>query len=455
MKLSAEVLVLTVGTGNMDRLEETLFQPLEKSLKNGNFKEAVLLPSTMTEENAREFKDRMVGYSIEIKPLPEVGQENDADACFSHFDRVLTVLREMGYEAKSITPDFTRGTKAMSAALVLAAVRHQIPRLRYIQGARDKRGMVLAGQEEVSEVATGRATMRRQFDYALKLMSSGAFAGVLQILPDDDGSNIAADLVPEEFHSEISRLRRLATFWSAWDRLDYREAVRCSNALCTQDAEALKEEVACVKRLEARPVQDNHDDMAEWLRRVAADLLANGHRRIKHHQFEDALLRAYRVVELIGQIRLFCQGYDSARIDPEDSKVKEFRKHLKKNRSEDFGTRSENNREVLTASRMLSARFLKKLGDPVGKCLVNFDQNHGLTVKTSARNDSILIHGFSVAGLDESSLSELYDRIRALLDEDYPDNAHGFDPSCFGIVPKCRHSTSQNRARLYDGEQGH
>ena len=434
MMPSAKVLVLTVGTGNVDRLEETLFQPLEKSLKDGNWKEAVLLPSTITEDNAAKFRNRMHDYSIQILPLPEEGQENDVDACFSHFDRVLTTFRERGYNSESITPDFTRGTKAMSAALVLAAVRHKIPTLRYIQGARDSRGTVLGGTEEVSEVSTGRATIRRQIDDALQLMRTGAFAAVRELLPDVDKSQLAEILVPEEFKDEISRLRRLAAFWSAWDRLDYKAATQCANELDPSDAKKLKEEVTRVKRLAEQPDSDNHAAMAEWLRWVTADLLANGCRRIGHHQFEDAILRAYRVLELIGQFRLFAKGYDSAGLNPEDPEINKFQKYLKKTKSEDFGTRKKNGREVLTASKMLVARFLKHLGDPFGEKLVKFD-NDTSEVKASHRNLSILIHGFSVADLDEKSLSDLYKRIKALLDEDWSHEMHGINPDCFGIVP--------------------
>ena len=175
--------------------------------------------------------------------------------------------------------------------------------------------------------------------------------------------------------------------------------------------------------------------MAEWLRWVTTDLLANGCRRIGHHQFEDAILRAYRVLELIGQFRLFANGYDSACLDPEDTEVEKFRKYFKKKNSEDFGAGKKDGREVLTASKMLVARFLKHLGDPFGEKLVKFDNDDTSEVKASHRNLSILIHGFSVADLDEKSPSDLYKRIKALLDEDWPHEMHGINPDRFGIVP--------------------
>ena len=156
------VLVLTVGTGDMsdmNRLEESLFRPLEKSLRDGRFRLAVLLPSQSTMGNAQQFKDRieqrMHGFDIRIEPLPEAGWENDADACFGHFDHVLNQLKQC-HGPEAIVPDFTRGTKAMSAALVLAAIRHDLPKLRYIDSdRRDSRGMVVAGTETRGFAAPG------------------------------------------------------------------------------------------------------------------------------------------------------------------------------------------------------------------------------------------------------------------------------------------------------------
>ena len=450
MMPSAKVLVLTVGTGNVDRLEESLFQPLEKSLRDGNWKEAVLLPSTMTEANAEEFKDRMHDYSIQILPLPEDGQENDADACFIHFDRVLNTLLERGYEPSSITPDFTRGTKAMSAALVLAAVRHNIPTLRYIHGARDSRGMVLAGAEEVSEVATERATTRHRIDDARQLMCKGAFAAGSELLRDVHGS--------ESEINEIAYLQKLAAFWSAWDRLDYEDAKLCAAKLGAGTCRELEKEITCVGRLAEQPDQNQYAAIAEWLCWAATDLLANGRRRIRNEQFEDAILRAYRVLELIGQIRLFAKGYDSARINPGDPKVKAFRRYARKNKHEDL-LPSKEHPGFLTAPKMSAARFLKYLGDPFGKKLVHFDDGP-TKIKANRRNRSILIRGFSAIDFDEVSLSGLYDRIEALLgeavrDDNCSNEIQGFNSVRFGIVPAYQHATSQSQLQVCDGEQDH
>ena len=173
--------------------------------------------------------------------------------------------------------------------------------------------------------------------------------------------------------------------------------------------------------------------MAGWLRYVTADLLHNGYRRIDEHHFEDALLRAYRSLELIGQFRLFDKGYDSSAIPPDDPLVVKFREELKKKKSGDFGAQNKKGGgEVLTASKMLTARFLKRLDDPFGEKLIAFDDEQP-EINAGARNLSILIHGFTVADLDECSLRDLYDGITKLLEEDCP--KHSISPGKFGAIP--------------------
>ena len=52
--------------------------------------------------------------------------------------------------------------------------------------------------------------------------------------------------------------------------------------------------------------------------------------------FEDALLRGYRVLEIIGQFCLFDKGYDSASLDPCDATIRALREKLEKRKSNNF-----------------------------------------------------------------------------------------------------------------------
>ena len=134
-----QILLCTVGTGTIDQIRDTLLEPLKKSIRQGEWQQVILLPSQLTAANAELLCREVQDVPIAIKPLPQEKMEDDPDACFAHFDSVLATLRTEGAAPDAILVDFTRGTKVMSAALVLAAVRHDIPSLRYISGPRAAR----------------------------------------------------------------------------------------------------------------------------------------------------------------------------------------------------------------------------------------------------------------------------------------------------------------------------
>ena len=420
-----KALVLTVGTGDADNIERTLLGPMLLSIRHGKWDRVVLLPSHETQKVAQVLSKRLQaeGYPhIAIETLPEKGQENNADACFGRFDSVLAQLLVEGFAPGSIVADFTRGTKAMSAALVLAAVGRDIPILRYVHSEqRDNRGMVVPGTEKVGEIRTTLATVRRRLDLAANLMRRGDFGAVIELLPDLN-NKMAVKLVPQAAQPKFAALRAAAQIYAAWDRLDYKAVQTAMKQLgpTAREADAFAPTPAMrqwLKRLARRPEQTDRAKMADYLRMLACDLLANAERRLRDRHFEDALLRGYRVLELVGQTRLFARGYDSAALPADDETIKTFQEKLQGRGEHGFGeNKSGQNKGTLTAPRELTARLLKHLGDPLAERLLKF----GLQGKfrTSSRNRSVLIHGFKATALDEDALRKVLADLEELLNED-------------------------------------
>ena len=131
----AKILVLTVGTGNIDSIEKTLLVPLRKSIATDAWKAVVvLLPSTVTASFAHRLRKELGGVDIEIHPLPE-GDENDADRAYAHFDQVLTALLQRA-SPEQIEVDFTRGTKAILGGRVKSG-HLWTPQIRPFPASRD------------------------------------------------------------------------------------------------------------------------------------------------------------------------------------------------------------------------------------------------------------------------------------------------------------------------------
>lgn len=410
---STTVLFLSVGAGDPARLEETLYAPISRSISTGSFQRIVLLPSQATLPNARELRKRHAQHEMYVRPLPAHGAENDADACYNHFE---SVIAELGVPSPdNMAVDITRGTKAMSAALLLAAFRHRIARVRYVEGDRDPANpaVIVPGTERVRDVHADVALKHRTLDDARLLFRRGDFAA-------------ASDLLrPHDRDPAVAAIISIADFYSAWDRLDYRSADEIHLApdvpSAWQSAVPSDRARQWVRQL-AQPFPDDQDQsypslMAGRLRLLIVDLLANGERRIAHCQFEDALLRAYRILEMLGQARLFDKGLDSARLPPDNPAVRKLQTRRPRKRSAGFGANPDG---TLNAGRELVARLLKRLGDPLAPKLLEVGKRDPLRVAN--RNRSVLIHGYQAVGpSNREHLDALYGQLVDLLREDRSD----------------------------------
>lgn len=424
-KAVGRVLVMTVGTGNTEQLEETLIRPLKKSIETGEWSQIVLLPSRKTKEFAIRLTTELPGEVVTIEELPD-GDENNADSAYAHFDYVLGQLlqdREPGH----IEVDFTRGTKAMSAALVLAATRRGIPRLRYIIGERDQSGMVVPGTEVVRGIRTTTIDGHRRLDLARNLFKRGNFAAVLEILPDPLSD--FAKIYPSEVRQVSGAVRSAAEFFSAWDRLDYAGAAK---VVVQPDAPEGwrnvwpdRKMVCWVKNLagmmnsfhnRSGPVKKAEcPTMATHLRRQIVDLIANAERRYRSDQLEDTYIRLYRVLELIGQARMFDHGLDTAFLDPDHPTIAKFAQDLEKGRSA----------IPLTSDKMgyyrspldKTQRILGRLKDDMAEELRAFLRSGDF--QAQIRNKSILIHGFEAqASSVSTSIEQIIQKLVSLAESD-------------------------------------
>ncbi len=423
--MNQKVLLMTVGAGEAGRLEETLFEPLRKSIATSEWAHVVLLPSALTEENARESERRLAGQPVTVSTLPAPGLEDDADACFAHFDGVLAQLMDSGVRPGEIIVDFTRGTKAMSAALVLAAAGRGVPVLRYIAGKRDARGTVVPGEEQVRDLKTARMTFRRDLDLAARFLEAWQFRAA-ERLPQAE----APDL-PAPWLDQAAWLDWLARFWGAWDRLDYGLAARlldqqpeapCPVSLSRFQPGAAQ---AAFIRRRARALPEEPSARAGALRDLAADLVQNGRRRLAQGELEDASLRAYRVLELVGQIRLFAHGQDSGRVDPEWEPYQRwvaYKEEKARKKKTDWRPPEPGEDGRVALARQNVASLLQHMGDPLGADLCNPKKFWNLDPRR--RNLSALIHGFEAGArtADAGELAETYDRLEEILLREDPAN---------------------------------
>lgn len=346
--------------------------PLTKSIKDGEWEQVILLPSRVTTTLADTLSNLLASYPIASEPLKRAGDENSVDACYTHYCTIIAGLLESDRSVADIVPDYTRGTKSMSAALVLAAMRFSLPRLRYIHGEkRDHLGLVVPGTEIVGQFETNAVSQDRLLDQARLLFERGNYSAAIDLIADTaHGRNVSH--LPE---AQIS-IHSLAGMCAAWERFDYKEALRRMQAAQFSHLpgswRALQpsNDVASWLQLLASELPNVMTNRATAVQRIAADLYANGLRRIERLQLEDAWLRAYRLVELMLQIQ-----------------------QLKRNENPDR-IRENLFRQIET---------MKKHTPAAGRTLAK------LLARAQDRNQSILAHGLkAIAGSDLTKVRRLY-----------------------------------------------
>ena len=164
---------------------------------------------------------------------------------------------------------------------------------------------------------------------------------------------------------------------------------------------------------------------AQYTRDLVADLLASARRRLRLGRHEDTLLRAYRVLELMGQARLYDHGLESDRIDQTHPGFVKFRQEKAGKRE----TLVPDRRGQISLARENVARLLKSMEDGFGNKLLDAVEFKG----TKERNHSLLIHGFEAhsAAAPVADLEALLDSLERLFDEENPANGERMEAARF------------------------
>lgn len=427
------ILFLTVGSGHLDDLENTLITPLLKSIKYGDFASFVLLPSQKTLKNAEIIQNRLGESLVEIYPLPEDNMEENADKCTDFFNSIFQKKLKT-YAPENIEVDLTRGTKVMSSAVFMAGIRNLIFQYRYITSQhRNNEGQVISGEEKITKFDASVCLFLTQIDQIKTFIKSFNFSAVSQSLSDKKKT-------PKKYERAVRYICQCADFYSYWHRLDYAKALEFfpnwGDSIPLNELKELGLDSFCVnekiknwitllatpwKNKEVAPSREECLSKADQAFEIAIDLLANAQRQIEMGNFEDAIVRSYRILELLGQICLFKQGYDSSMIDPNDELVRLFI-----NQSNRTNRLFPQESGYYCFSRSTCAEFIQKIGrnksnqmlKDFGELLINSmrKDNKECIMSDTERNVSILIHGFQIQqSKDKNVLLDNLKKIQRLL----------------------------------------
>jgi CRISPR-associated protein (TIGR02710 family) len=307
-------------------------------------------------------------------------------------DRVTAWQRD--HSGAEIIADFTGGTKAMSAALALAAGRWSC-RISYVGGAERTKegvGIVVSGKEQILHTQNpADALGLLALDTAMELLRSHAFAAAHAIL-----FKALQRLTDPARKAEISAVTNLADALADWDRFQPEKALNKLRDLAkhTHNLEAAlgrgraEAVLAGTARLQThlQAILDAGPGLP--VRALLLDLIANARRRLDEHRWDDATARLYRAIEATAQFHLATAGH------PDTSKVPLER--IPEPLRSKVAPHAENG--FVKLGLQDAWKFLEALSvaDARPFYTAGLDKMNGSPLV--ARNQSILAHGFSPVG---------------------------------------------------------
>jgi CRISPR-associated protein (TIGR02710 family) len=233
---------------------------------------------------------------------------DDLDQAVSAMTTAIAEIAERFPQARLIA-DYTGGTKTMTAALVMAAIDSDRVELQLITGHRANLIKVQDGSQAGLAVSAEEIRLRRAMRAYLNAWDRFAYGeaavGLMRLpLPRDSA-----------LRGDLQIARSLSQAFDAWDRFDHAEASALLEVyrprLGNEAGAAVGPLFLALKHLNAAADSPQRTPARLW------DLWLNAQRRAAQGRFDDAVARAYRLLEWTAQWLLAGQGILTGDLRPE------------------------------------------------------------------------------------------------------------------------------------------
>lgn len=362
--------------------------PIIKSIGHYEPEFISFLASQDTSDNVTDIKRACRAENVTFKSeITVVENVNDLLHCFEKASEAVMRVVSKGYRKDGVVIDYTGGTKNMSVSLALAAINHGFA-FSYVGGSmRTKNGVgiVVDGTEAIYNSVNPWDFLAIEEKKRIALLfNQYQFMAAKQLC---DGLSEKST----RHRSMFKKVGFLIEGYYFWDLFRHEEAhdrfqrAKIEEIQETNDVAFKKfaeKTVAAIPFLKRLATENGGASMPLKL----LDLFANAERRFEEARIDDAILRLYRLLEMIAQERLL-NKYDIDTSNVNNEKIPDILK-------ERFTNSYRNSRDnKIKVPQNAAFELLAALGDEVGN---TFEENRSqfLKIQTS-RNQSYLAHGFS------------------------------------------------------------
>jgi CRISPR-associated protein (TIGR02710 family) len=244
-----------------------------------------------------------------------VNDANDLNECYDKALEIHPTIVEFGIPATDVIVDYTGGTKNMTAALCMATINNGY-RYSYVGGTeRSKQGtgVVLDGFEKVFEAPLPWQQYLLVEQQRLALyFNNYLFAAAKTI------ANRLATTLREPDRFLYQAMAKIIEGYALWDRFQYWDAVEFlqvglkdfkirsqydehNKPILDKFTAQIGKNLGFLKRI--CPEKQGVDKVtSDFSLLHIVDMLANAERRYEENKFDDAIIRLYRSLEMVGQV---------------------------------------------------------------------------------------------------------------------------------------------------------
>jgi len=381
-------MVVTVGTGTGEHRQEVLkglSEAIVTSILNNRPDKVVFIAS----KQSREESVPLIVPRLEDMEYADViiEQIDDIQHIFEKASYCIQELVNEGFDTEEIIVDYTSGTKAMSAGVVLAALSFEVGKIAYISGKRGERGVVSKGTEKFTIMRPVQMLMQRKIDLVGHLFNAHRFESCLDIL-----EYVGEHLSERRAMNIVDELSNLCKAYDLWDKFDHKGAadILLGSRFCLLDVSQNKKFLGFMKK-ESEDFKSGKGD-AELF--YIADIMNNCERRAEEGRYDDTVARLYRVFELLAQWHIRKMGM----CDEEDLRQGDYSidsSKLGEEQMKYFGELGYLENDKIKPGLFDTYSFLAKCEYSMG---LEFEGDKHLHHLLSGRNSSILAHGLKSVG---------------------------------------------------------
>lgn len=263
----------------------------------------------------------MVDYEIHAVPHDDPNKS---------YEIAFKLIKSFLDEGHDVTVDYTGGTKSMSVGLAMAAMEFPQCNLSVVKGKRQDLIRVRDGMERVSRLPSYTVLVQRHERLCRDLIREWNYASAVQILEEMSRTGFVDN------EKEFERLLILCRGFASWDKFDYQSAVEKisfykEDPFIASYNSTLKQICAA---LDWYVKWSLNNKKAPPVFVLVYDVLLNAERRACQGNYDDAVSRIYRAIEMYGQL---CLRTGTPNLTSEDIDLsllpEQYRDHYEKKRA--------------------------------------------------------------------------------------------------------------------------